>query len=220
MDWCDLLEVPRDSQESSWDYPTREDIKVHLSSLYLVSCSCCTIVLCVRSLTRISLAKIYGSRGLCSLLKALGDNVSLPFPPFWGHLHSLAYGPFLHLKASNRGTHPSHVLSLWLSSSTSLFHLQGPLPLHWAHTGNPGQSPYFKVNWWATLIPSTVLIPFYQEREHIHGFWRLGHGHIWRVIILLPYSSRSPSRLSALHQSMWYDRLKLPVFISVCPSIL
>ena len=220
MDWCDLLEVPRDSQESSWDYPTREDIKVHLSSLYLVSCSCCTIVLCVRSLTRISLAEIQVLRGLCSLLNALGDNVSLPFPPFWGHLHSLAYGPFLHLKGSNRGTHPSYVLSLWLSSPTSLFHLQGPLPLHWAHTGNPGQSLYFKVSWWATLIPSTVLIPLYQEREHIHGFWRLGHGQIWRVIILLPYFSRSPSSLSALHQSMWYDRLKLPVSISVCPSIL
>ena len=110
--------------------------------------------------------------------------------------------------------------SLWFFHSGSLFHLQGPLPLHWAHTGNPGQSLYFQVSWWATLIPSTVLIPLYQEREHIHGFWRLGHGHIWRVIILLPYSSRSPSSLSALHQSMWYDRLKLPVSISVCPSIL
>ena len=113
IDWCDLLEVPRDSQESSWDCAPREGIKVHLSSLYSVSYSCCAI----RSLTWISLAKIQVFGELCFLLKALGDNVSLPFPPCWGHLHSLAYGPFLHLKASNRGTHPSHVLSLWLSSS-------------------------------------------------------------------------------------------------------
>lgn len=57
------------------------------------------------------------------------------------HLPSLAHGSSLHLHSQQAGRGWALLRLPSLFSPASLFHLQGPWPLHWACLDNLGGSP-------------------------------------------------------------------------------
>ena len=71
--------------------------------------------------------------------------IFLPFPASRGLQHSLVVAPFI-FKASN---------DQWslIDIAVSLCNVKEPCGYIWIHPDNPGYSPCFKVNWFATLIP-------------------------------------------------------------------
>lgn len=74
---------------------------------------------------------------------------------------------------------PLLYIILWFSLSSLLLSLISSPMIYWVHLGNPGQCPYCKT---LNLIIS-ARYPLSSKLIHSR-FWRLGHGHLWEVIIL------------------------------------
>lgn len=109
-------------------------------------------------------------------------SVSLPFPVSGDCLCSLAHGLFLCLQSQQDS------ISKFFFDSDSSAPFFSHLRIHviyWAHPHNLEYSPYFKVSWLTTLIPSVTIILLCHALERIHWFWGLRHGYIWETLIHL-----------------------------------
>lgn len=83
----------------------------------------------------------------------------------------------------------SHItsLALFLPPTSTFEDFHDYIEPTWLVQDNP---PILLISWIAVLIPSETFTPRCCVIEHIHRFWRLGPGHLYRPFFHLPHLPR------------------------------